>query len=38
MDEIVRMTGLDAAAVRTEATVLEVQQILKRVGDRLTVG
>jgi len=37
LDEIVRLTGLDAAAVRTEATVLEVQRVIKRVGDRLAM-
>lgn len=38
LDEVVRLTGLDASAVRTEATLLEVQRVLRRVGDRLAVG
>jgi DNA processing protein len=38
LDEVVRLTGLDASAVRTEATLLEMQRVLRRVGDRLAVG
>lgn len=38
LDEVVRLTGLDASAVRTEATVLEVRRVVRRTGDRLVVG